>query len=180
MRRAQAESEGMDADDMPDSTRGVGIQQSTIPSSSSAVLPTPSVPNELKDPAGGSGPSKPNGGPSRKSIKPTPTPQSRVSREPVTRTSTAKAEVIDLTEDDEWSCPTCTLLNLVSSQTCEACNSPRPGQRSTSHSSSTIPITTSRSNGLEVDGWFCDFCGAGPREMSFWSCGVCGSVRKWG
>jgi hypothetical protein len=32
----------------------------------------------------------------------------------------------------------------------------------------------------DADGWWCEFCGAGPREMGFWSCLECGWVRKWG
>ncbi|ORX40250.1 WLM domain-domain-containing protein [Kockovaella imperatae] len=61
----------------------------------------------------------------------------------------------------EWPCPTCTLINSNSVSSCEACASPRP---------------------RPTDGttWHCDFCGAGPREMSFWSCIECGWVRNWG
>ena len=62
----------------------------------------------------------------------------------------------------DWSCPTCTLVNPISSLTCEACTSPRPAIRGDGQS------------------WYCEFCGAGPREMGFWSCVECGWVRKWG
>lgn len=90
----------------------------------------------------------------------------------------AKAsEVIDLTGDDndhndndtdEWPCPTCTLLNPFTALSCEACTTPRP-QSQSQHRPKT-----------QDGGWFCDFCGSGPREMSFWSCNECGWVRKWG
>lgn len=63
----------------------------------------------------------------------------------------------------EWSCPTCTLLNPISARNCEACNTSRPNP--------------TKQNG---DSWWCEFCGAGPREMNFWSCTECGWVRKWG
>ncbi|CAD6570264.1 MAG: hypothetical protein TREMPRED_005707 [Tremellales sp. Tagirdzhanova-0007] len=64
----------------------------------------------------------------------------------------------------KWSCTTCTLLNPPLALTCEACASSRP--------------RTGRNPEDEV--WYCEFCGAGPREMEFWSCAECGWVRKWG
>ena len=88
-----------------------------------------------------------------------------------------KPEVIDLTTDsdldgdadDHWSCPTCTLLNPHTNRSCEACTTLRPGVTSSLSQSKT-----------SAEGWYCDFCGSGPREMSFWSCAECGTVRKWG
>lgn len=64
----------------------------------------------------------------------------------------------------EWSCPLCTLFNPSLALTCEACTTPRP---------------RARQKGAE-EVWYCEFCGVGPREMGFWSCGECGWVRKWG
>jgi len=64
---------------------------------------------------------------------------------------------------DEWSCPTCTLINPSSSLSCDACTTSRP-----------VKLVTTK------EGWYCEFCGSGPREMGFWSCGECGWVRKWG
>lgn len=80
------------------------------------------------------------------------------------RSGSTKSDVPLETLTDEWSCPTCTLVNPSLALTCEACASPRPRppQRS------------------ETDVWYCEFCGAGPREMDFWSCLECGWVRKWG
>lgn len=66
------------------------------------------------------------------------------------------------TAGSQWACPTCTLLNPVRATTCDACTTPRPQQMVTK------------------DGWFCDFCGCGPREMTYWTCGECGSMRTWG
>ncbi|BEJ13840.1 hypothetical protein CspHIS471_0310140 [Cutaneotrichosporon sp. HIS471] len=60
-----------------------------------------------------------------------------------------------------WTCGICTLINTLSAHRCEACESPRPAQNTD-------------------DGWWCEFCGAGPREMGFWSCLECGWVRKSG
>lgn len=67
----------------------------------------------------------------------------------------------------EWSCETCTLINNAQAKSCDACATPRPA-----------PIEHIGRVGPE--GWYCDFCGAGPRDMSFWSCIECGWVRKWG
>ena len=64
----------------------------------------------------------------------------------------------------EWSCLTCTLLNPPLALVCEACTAPKP--------------QASRRQGGRT--WNCDFCGAGPRGMEFWSCGECGWVRNWG
>lgn len=64
----------------------------------------------------------------------------------------------------EWSCPTCTLLNQPRSLACEACAAPKPR-----------PTQNKKANS-----WWCEFCGAGPRDMEFWSCLDCGWVRKWG
>lgn len=64
----------------------------------------------------------------------------------------------------EWSCPTCTLLNGPRSLACEACTTPKPR-----------PTQSKKGNS-----WWCEFCGAGPRDMEFWSCLECGWVRKWG
>lgn len=86
-----------------------------------------------------------------------PTPAAAVERV-VRRPSPTPA-----TGADEWSCPTCTLINPSSSLSCDACATSRPVQL----------VTTS-------EGWFCEFCGSGPREMGFWSCVNCGWVRKWG
>ncbi len=83
-------------------------------------------------------------------------PESAASR-PVSHKSSPAAS------PSEWSCPTCTLLNPLSARQCEACDTSQPAQR-----------------GRNGDSWWCEFCGAGPREMSFWSCTECGWVRKWG
>lgn len=86
-----------------------------------------------------------------------PSTQSAVSLEP-------QDEAVLELPDGEWSCTTCTLFNPPLALTCEACASPRP--------------RISRNPKGEV--WYCEFCGAGPREMEFWSCADCGWVRKWG
>jgi hypothetical protein len=62
-----------------------------------------------------------------------------------------------------WTCGVCTLINPVAARQCEACENLRPVQKTS-----------------DADGWWCEFCGAGPREMGFWSCLECGWVRKWG
>lgn len=67
----------------------------------------------------------------------------------------------------EWACPTCTLLNPESSLQCDACGTHRPSAKA-------------NGKGQGGEGWWCEFCGSGPREMGFWSCGECGWVRKWG
>lgn len=64
---------------------------------------------------------------------------------------------------NDWTCPTCTLINPAQSLACEACTTSRPVGR--------------RGPG---EGWYCEFCGSGPREMGYWSCAECGWVRKWG
>jgi len=75
---------------------------------------------------------------------------------PRTRTKDVKAPATS------WSCPTCTLINPISTATCDACSSPRPKRQGAGST------------------WFCEFCGTGPREMEFWSCADCGWVRNWG
>lgn len=63
---------------------------------------------------------------------------------------------------DDWTCPTCTLINPMSARACDACTTPRPERA------------------VSSQGWYCDFCGAGPRDMGLWTCGECQWVRKWG
>ncbi|WVR06218.1 hypothetical protein IAU60_003248 [Kwoniella sp. DSM 27419] len=79
----------------------------------------------------------------------------------------------------DWSCPTCTLINPDTAKRCEACETPGPV---TSDQSNSVPYQAPAvGSGLWVEeGWFCEFCGAGPRAKEFWSCAECGWVRKWG
>lgn len=77
------------------------------------------------------------------------------------RDTTATTSSISGQRVAEWPCDICTLINPGSALVCDACRSPQP------HRESSL-------------GWFCGFCGAGPREMTFWSCDQCGVVRKWG
>jgi len=168
VKKAEQESEGVDADQLdnasPSGSPSTSDQlekagPSRIPAtstSSSTPLGVASRPPKLSTPA-----------------KSTPSSNPSSSARPIPK-SIPKSEIIDLTDDDphhtpvstEWSCPTCTLLNPVSSRTCEAC---------TTHNPTTPPLPSKKG-----DGWFCDFCGSGPRDMSFWSCSECGWVRKWG
>ena len=168
VKKAEEESEGVDADQL-DNAGPSRIASTSDQLETAGPSRITSTPTSTSIPLGNaSRPAK-----SSTPAKPTSKPKPASSTIPIPK-SMPKSEVIDLTADDdvphtpvstEWSCPTCTLLNPISSRTCEACTTPNPH---------TPP--PSKKGG----GWFCDFCGSGPRDMSYWSCGECGWVRKWG
>lgn len=177
--KAQRESEGINADQLgSSSTANVEGSGGTIPNPSKT---SPSIASP------------------RSQIQPQPTAASATTRhipslpaqrpDPVASSSKPRPPIIDLTDDlddhepssptvplpsaksTEWPCPTCTLLNPTSLPSCEACTTPRPGLSSNTH-----PNIKAKTE----EGWYCEFCTSGPRDMSYWSCGECGWVRKWG
>jgi hypothetical protein len=173
VKKAEEESEGVDADQLDNAgpSRITSTSDQLEKAGPSRITSTPissSTPLGIASrPAQSSSTAK-----SSTQAKPTSKPKPSSSTIPFPK-SIPKSEVIDLTADDdpplsvptEWSCPTCTLLNPISSRTCEACTTPN---------ANTPPPSK------KGDGWFCDFCGSGPRDMSYWSCSECGWVRKWG
>ena len=176
VKKAQDESEGVDADQLPASSEGpneVDPASTSLPSTDATKRP--SQPTSSRPP-------KPISTATTRTPKPIPGPSST----PLTKSKPrpkpiAQPQVIDLTEDDdsittpitpitpvtEWECPTCTLLNPLATRSCEACTTPNPAP-------------TSIKSDNHIGGWYCDFCGSGPRDMGFWSCSECGWVRKWG
>jgi hypothetical protein len=165
VQKAEEESEGVDADQMDNPGPSGNLTADQLEKAGPSRLA--STPTSTSIPLGSRPPN------SSTQAKPTPNPKPQSSTKPIPK-SIPKSEIIDLTADDdpprypvptEWSCPTCTLLNPNPSRTCEACSTPNPN---------TPPPNK------KGDGWFCDFCGSGPRDMSFWSCSECGWVRKWG
>jgi hypothetical protein len=171
--KAARESEGVDADQLGPANEPA-IESITEIKSNGVLAARPSTPSSSTVPQ-----SRPE--PARPKAKPKSTPD-RTSTPQASSSASIKPQpqVIDLTEDEsvpsapiveqsKWSCPTCTLLNPVSVQSCEACTTDRPGRK---------PKPKPKSSTQE--GWYCEFCGTGPRDMSYWSCGECGWVRKWG
>ncbi|KAL7422706.1 hypothetical protein Q5752_001997 [Cryptotrichosporon argae] len=165
VRRAQAESEGIDAVDLepaltgahaePDLTlhtgdgavEGAGTAASSLLSTAAhkALRPEPKTQSARPAKVGKRSPA-----PSSRPAQPAKPRSASVPRPPVARI--------------EWACPTCTLLNPPDTLACNACAAPRPPGARTQ----------------QAEGWYCDFCGAGPRDTSYWSCAECGWVRQWG
>ncbi|WVQ96786.1 hypothetical protein IAU59_003893 [Kwoniella sp. CBS 9459] len=83
-----------------------------------------------------------------------------------------------------WTCATCTLINPPSAKSCEACTTSRPGiSIADAAQPEPGPVADTGGAGTGIwteEGWFCEFCGDGPREKAYWSCAECGWVRKWG
>jgi len=163
VRKAMEESEGVDAADLPrvgaennerESSPEIEILDGPpVASSSAPVLVQPaSTATKRKPLVAAKQTSRPQQPP------PPPPPVSAPSRPDPPTPSLPSGQ---------WSCETCTLINDASAKACEACSTARPG-----------PIATIGRMGPE--GWYCDFCAAGPRDMAFWSCTECGWVRKWG
>ncbi|EIW73578.1 hypothetical protein TREMEDRAFT_59752 [Tremella mesenterica DSM 1558] len=158
VRKAQNESVGIDAQDLPGNDDTAGDKHGDMSRSRSR---SPSI--ELID-----GPRPPLVSKSNKkngtgvtSLKKNVSPPQH-SQPPITAkriTSLVKIPA-ERTKPKEWSCATCTLLNPASKTRCEACDTARPVDPS--------------------EGWYCEFCGAGPRDAGYWSCLECGWVRKWG
>jgi hypothetical protein len=173
VKKAEEESEGVDADQL-DEAGPSRITSSSDQLDKAGPSRIASTPTSSTIPLGIAPSQPPKSSTSAKPIpNPKPTSSTRIIPRPIPIT---KSEIIDLTADDdplpkprsaptEWSCPTCTLLNPKSSRACEACTTPNPN----------TPALSKKG-----DGWFCAFCGSGPRDMSYWSCGECGWVRKWG
>jgi hypothetical protein len=182
VRKAMEESEGVDAADLPeklpitpeDETVGAdevgrnekdsspeieildgpppALAPRKTPASSSNIVP----PVKLKAPAASTSMTKTIAVPVQSQPKWPSPPLPAINRSPAIPSTTS-----------EWTCETCTLINDAEARSCEACATAKPA-----------PIQTIGKVGPE--GWYCDFCGAGPREMSYWSCTECGWVRKWG
>jgi hypothetical protein len=199
VKKAQEESEGVDADQLEGDRDGMtsgarsGNSSSLGPDAEATSRPkrfddskaSPDV-TSLRSVLGNR-PNPPNSASSSKTGS--TSSGSRPIPKPIPKPTKPIPQVIDLTEDDpaeqairpiekeEWSCPTCTLLNPITQRACEACTTPNP---------TPLPPLRSRvkeergDGGGKVLGWYCDFCGSGPRDMKFWSCGECGWVRKWG
>ncbi|KAL1408383.1 hypothetical protein Q8F55_005195 [Vanrija albida] len=129
VRKAQAESEGIDASELetlagdsdgPDMIDLTGSSDDEAsrkrpPSPGPAPRPRPPPPRVAKPPAS-NGPAKPAQKPGPKPVPPKPAPPPH----------------------SEWSCTVCTLINPMSRAACDACASPRPVK----------PVTQ--------DGWFCE------------------------
>ena len=90
-----------------------------------------------------------------------------------------------------WTCATCTLINPVSTKTCDACETPRPALAGTSRpsaktthtaqASSTAPRSTpypSLTRPPEPKGWDCMSCGEKGMPHEFWTCTFCGMVKQ--
>ncbi|KAK4687762.1 DNA-dependent metalloprotease WSS1, partial [Tremellales sp. Uapishka_1] len=155
VRRAQEESVGIDASDISSDDSIILVDGPSIPKkkkpTSTDAHPTPST-STTQRPAHPPSTSHPS---SKSNTQPSSLP-----KPPKSSTPTKPHNPVQTA----WSCPTCTLLNPIHTLACEACTTARPVEAIQNSS----------------DGWFCDFCGAGPRELSFWSCAECGWVRKWG
>ncbi|WVQ80572.1 hypothetical protein IAT38_002677 [Cryptococcus sp. DSM 104549] len=162
-RKAQQESVGVDAGELeqqhrrergeagsgsagssrPVTPTSAGKEKSAVGKGGARVLPYPTGASNRPKPKTPAGP---------------PPSQSTTARSaPAPTTAPAPAPSI-FHPDGTWSCPTCTLINQPHSLACDACTATRP-QR---------PPAASKSGG-EAQSWWCDFCGAGPREMGFWS-----------
>jgi hypothetical protein len=184
VKKAENESEGVDAIDLPPTQRG-GAREEIVhlpgPSKSVPSVSPPNLTPQRSIPPVRPQPQKSNPPPS--TSKPNrPVPKQQIidltsdDDDQVISTIIVKPSTIATSEPQEWSCPTCTLLNPISARTCEACTSPSP-----------LPVTPKTSKDVagrkttkEEAGWYCDFCGFGPRDMGYWSCQECGWVRKWG
>ena len=163
VRRAQEESVGVDAKDLPGGS-GSDIRER---SPSIEIIEQPPAPRSTKQvvkpgtlDSGAMKPVPADGiaNSSIRKVKPASAPTANGHPQTVP-TGTKKPSAPK--RATEWSCPTCTLLNPLSRPACDACNTPRP------------PVSGG-------DGWWCEFCATGPIDMGLWSCVECGYVRKWG
>lgn len=174
MRKAQEESVGIDAKDLSPSPTGSSkaededfielterpdLPVNTTPTVATRPQPYPKPPTDAPHSSKPRVTSAAAQKSTRSKAKPTP------DRPRPTSSGDNRPPPLIPATTGEWTCPTCTLINEPLAKTCEACTSPRPN-------------TTTR-GGVE-GGWFCGFCGAGPRDKEFWSCGECGWVRNFG
>ncbi len=164
----------------PSNGHGTTIKSTSSPGSSSNNSTTRKVSPAPKQPRNGTGSrdqpydlTSTNARPTKSLIPTSSSSPSNTKPYPIitSKKSSSTSETL-ITPEGEWQCPTCTLLNSRDRLSCEACTTARP---------SSVARMTSVDNGNgEGKVWFCDFCGAGPRDMGFWSCAECGWVRKWG
>lgn len=184
-KKAQAESVGIDAVDLtggswpppePQMPHAADIDddddvvvlhegpssRSTVPTPKVVNSPTVNADREISKSA-----SRPVG--ERKTIITNPTNPKARSPPPVITNAQPRHAVAPPSQaslNGDWQCNTCTLVNPPHILQCDACATPRPVQ--------------AKPRGQQINGWMCEFCGSGPREMTYWSCGECGWVRKWG
>jgi hypothetical protein len=183
VKKAENESEGVDAINLPPTQRG-GAREEIVhlpgPSKSVPSVSPPNLTPQRSIPPVRTHPQKSDPPPSTSEPKrPVPKPQiidlTSDDDDPISIINVEPSEIAT-SEPQEWSCPTCTLLNPISARTCEVCSSPSPLPIRPKHPQGVLVRKTTK----EGAGWYCDFCGSGPRDMGYWSCQECGWVRKWG
>lgn len=165
----------------PLSPNTLRAQQAAIESALTKGNSSPALPTDTKPKAKAV---------SKSAVQTRPTPSHLSRPTPITK-PTPPAQPKPVPKPETWTCPACTLVNLIDTTSCDACEGPRPSEFSppkkdvpnalkprlkSEDAWARIKAQEDARNQAKAAAWGCQSCGTFNDQM-WWSCQNCGSVK---